>query len=441
MRKTWKMASICLVATSLVLGACGKSNDTVTSSPISSSSPEASGSASTKSDVTITLASSQTQIKDVDRELADKFKKESGITVDIQAYPDDQFNDIIKTKLATQEAPDIMLLQAGIIMRNYQPEKYLMDLSKESWVPKMKDWAINGSTIDSKLYAFNLHSVDGWGMLYNPDLFAKYSLTVPKTYADFVKLCDTLLKNGITPIYENGKDGWHSPIWITEVTPKALQREPKLFEKLNSGELKYSDVPEFKTALDQVVDLNNKGFFGKNVLSNDWDHGFDGLASGKYAMQLVYTAYQQELMTKFPDSHADKWKMFPIPLADNTGFGVSAGGIVNAVSKNTKHINEIRKYWDFLMKEENLKTYYNGHGNLGETSLKGIEVKPITEGMKSMQQESGGNMPMSFEVATTFFDGSIWGKQMQDLLLKSTDAVKMLKTIDDNRQKSMKVVK
>ncbi|MFC5404933.1 ABC transporter substrate-binding protein [Cohnella soli] len=447
MKKLGYTAAICLTTFALVASACGKgnNNDNTSSpaaSPSGSSAPTASASAPpAKSDVTISYAAMQTQIKDIDKELAAKFEKETGIKVDIQAYPDDQYRDILKTKLATQEAPDIMLMDAGIIMRNYQPDKYLMDLSGESWVGKMKDWAINGSTVDGKLYGFNLFSVDGWGMLYNPEMFAKYNLQVPKTYADFVKVCQTLLDNGVTPIYENGKDGWHTPIWVTEVTPKALKTNPKLFDQLNSGEIKYSDVPEFKTALEQLSDLNKKGFFGKNVLSNDWDHGYEALATGKYAMNLVYTSYQQEVVKKFPDSKADTWKMFPIPLADNTGFGVSAGGEVQVVSKTTKHMDEIRKYWEFLMRDDNVKAYYNGHDNLGETSIKGLEVKPQTEGMKSMQQESGGDMPMSFEVATTFFDGATWGKASQDLLLNSTTPEKMLKQLDDNRAKSMALAK
>lgn len=447
MKKFGYAAAVCAAALTMIVSGCGNNsnNGAASSQPAagtSASSPSASASAKpspVKSDVTITYAAMQTQIKDVDKELAAKFEQETGIKVDIQAYPDDQYRDILKTKLATQEAPDIMLMDAGIIMNNYQPDKYLMDLSGESWVGKMKDWAVNGATVDGKVYGFNLFSVDGWGLLYNPELFAKYGLQVPKTYADFAKVSQTLLDNGITPMYENGKDGWHSPIWVTEVTPKALETNPKLFDQLNSGELKYADVPEFKTALKQVADMNKKGFFGKNVLSNDWDHGYEAIATGKYGMILVYTSYQQEVAKKFPDSKADTWKMFPIPLADNTGFGVSAGGEVQVVSKTTKHMDEIRKYWEFLMRDDNVHSYYNGHDNLGETSLKGVEVKPQTEGMKSIQQEAGGNMPMSFEVATTFFDGSIWGKGMQDLLLGSTTPDKLLKQLDDNRAKSMAV--
>ncbi|NOU70665.1 extracellular solute-binding protein, partial [Paenibacillus sp. LMG 31458] len=332
-----KLISVFALATTLTVIATGCGTKTEGSPTPAASEKAPASTTAAKKDVTLTVGASQNWIKDIDRKLAEAFTKETGIKIDFQVNPDDQYMNIVKTKLSTHEAPDVIYMSSGIGMDNFQPDKNFLDLSNEPWAANLKGWAKSGASINGKLYGFNTWSVDGWGVLYNTDLFAKYSLTPPKTYAEFAALCDKLLANGITPIYENGKDEWHLPLWLSGVSTVA-GTGADLTAKLNKNEAKFADQAVLETAMTQLNEMNKKGYFGKNVLSNDWDHGYEAIGTGKYAMNLVYTTYQQEVITKFPNSGADKWKMFPIPLGDNQGFATSSGGIVRVVNKESKNI-------------------------------------------------------------------------------------------------------
>jgi raffinose/stachyose/melibiose transport system substrate-binding protein len=50
-------------------------------------------------------------------------------------------------------------------------------------------------------------------MWYKKDLLAKYHMSVPTTFQEFLDDCATLKKAGITPIFVSGKDGMQGGVW------------------------------------------------------------------------------------------------------------------------------------------------------------------------------------------------------------------------------------
>lgn len=57
---------------------------------------------------------------------------------------------------------------------------------------------------DGSYYAFPVRRVV-MGIFYNKPIFEKYNLEVPTTHDEFIKVCETLQKNGIVPIANPGK--------------------------------------------------------------------------------------------------------------------------------------------------------------------------------------------------------------------------------------------
>ncbi|MBJ8193720.1 extracellular solute-binding protein, partial [Bacillus cereus] len=83
--------------------------------------------------------------------LNEAFTQETGIKVDMQVIPDDQYANVLKTKLASGEAPDIFMVSAGVGAQKFLPDKYFADLSNEKWVSRYVPYAKAGSTIDGKV--------------------------------------------------------------------------------------------------------------------------------------------------------------------------------------------------------------------------------------------------------------------------------------------------
>ena len=81
---------------------------------------------------TITVMASQDWVEDSEQELGKKFEEETGIHVDYQIVPADQYQDLLLTRLNSGEGPDIWGAQSGFALKTtYNVEKNAVDLSGE----------------------------------------------------------------------------------------------------------------------------------------------------------------------------------------------------------------------------------------------------------------------------------------------------------------------
>lgn len=381
---------------------------------------------------TIVVAASQNWIKDIDRELAEEFTTETGIAIDFQLSPDDQYQTIIKSKLNTGEGPDIFMSYSGGKLRDFNPETNMVDLSGEPWVGNLKEWAKSGSSYNGVLYAQNLCSIDGTnGVLYQPAMFEKYGLAVPTNYEEFKVVCQTLLDNGIVPINEFVKDLWHTHYWMEGVAPKAMENEPDLIAKLNNNEIGFADVPEFVTAVAQVKEMADLGFFGENHMSNTYDKSYASIANGESAMIIIHSSYPGELQQNIEGTNPDDFSMFSDPLADNTGITLTAGGTVRCISAKSENIEAAKQYLDFLARPEVAQKLYDVRTDYMEASIEGVTATPTLANAAISAVEVRVLGP---EATVYFYDGGKISELMQEMFVGALTPEEVLQEFDTHRR-------
>ena len=88
----------------------------------------------------ISVMASQDWVRDPELALAKKFEKETGIKVDYQIIPADQYSNVLSTKLNSGDAADIFMNQSGKfdIVSQLQIEKNGVDLTDQDWVSRME---------------------------------------------------------------------------------------------------------------------------------------------------------------------------------------------------------------------------------------------------------------------------------------------------------------
>lgn len=420
-----KMMAVTVAATMLATTGCGSAG----------SGDDTKKDGGKKGGETVTVAASTGWIKDVDKELAKKFEEESGYVIEWQLSPDDQFENVLNSKLAVGEGADIFYVRSGITLKKYQPDKYMMDLSDQEWVKRYTDWAKEGTSYNGKTVQFQTWSVDGWGLMYNKAMFEEAGITeVPKDYASLKEACDKILAIGKTPIYEPGAAQWHLATWFSELTTQIEADNSGYYDALNENKKFLAEEDGLSTALSQMAEMEKAGYFGKDVMANTWEDMVAKMASGDYAMGVVYTTFPTEVEAVNPDMPGDSWGMFPIPLNDNQTFGVSAGGIGRCVNKDTKVEAGVKAYLDFLSRPENLITYYEKRLDLGPCSFTDTpgNVPVVYEDVMNNATASGLNA----EDGMLYYDATQIGNLMQSMFLGQTDANGVLKGIDDYRQPS-----
>lgn len=124
------------LAMMLLLVACGGG----ASNPPDASKPDGSASVSTPDPVTITIGMAATHVEISNIKYhAEKWHELTGNTLDVQAVDDNQFSQLVLTKMTNGGMWDIILGATGTEGSIYNHEKYFADLSGEAWVSRLND--------------------------------------------------------------------------------------------------------------------------------------------------------------------------------------------------------------------------------------------------------------------------------------------------------------
>jgi len=134
-----------------------------------------------------------------------------GITVNLTTAGADQYQQQIRTQLASGTAPDVMTVWPG----NGNPGAtyvlakpgYLLDLSDQPWAAQLPDSFKTVAQYQGKTYNA-VFGLNGIGAVYNDDAMKKAGLTAPGTWTDLLAFCKAAAAKG-TPAYALGiQDNW-----------------------------------------------------------------------------------------------------------------------------------------------------------------------------------------------------------------------------------------
>lgn len=308
-------------------------------------------------DITISFMASQDWIQDAELELGKKFTEQTGIKVDYQIVPADQYMSVLMTKLNTGECTDIFGGQSGKfdIQTQFNIKKNALDLSNESWAKNVDALAAAELSVDGALYGQPLQDVSAvWAVAYNKKIFTELGLSIPTNYAEFKKVCDAILAAGKIPIYECVSDGWHHVLWFPEASVQAEVLAPDLADKLNNNETTLAQNDTMKLILTQIKEMADLGYWGDNYMSNTYVDSAKNIASGEYVMTVANQGFGAEVNKADPNFNADDIGYFVIPLADNQTLNVNPSGPSRYVYSGSKNADAAKKYLEFMASDESL---------------------------------------------------------------------------------------
>jgi raffinose/stachyose/melibiose transport system substrate-binding protein len=143
-----------------------------------------------------------------------KFEKANpGYTVRIVDYSMDDVQKAFTAANLAKKGPDMVALWAGSATQVFS--KYLVDFKGHLTEDQLKTYDISSllhANNNSKepLIGLSTGQASTFVMYYNKDIFKKFNLTVPKTFAQLEKVSATLKKNNVTPMLVGDKDGYDS---------------------------------------------------------------------------------------------------------------------------------------------------------------------------------------------------------------------------------------
>ncbi len=309
---------------------------------------------------TITVMASQDWVEDAEQELGKKFEEETGIHVDYQIVPADQYQDLLLTRLNSGEGPDIWGAQSGFALSTtYNVTENAVDLSNEDWADAYSVFSAEQTGVDGKNYGLTYYdTTTDYYMVYNKKLFEAAGAEVPTTWAEMLDACDKLQKSGVTPIYEPMADGWHLLMLWTENAQVHDKKNPGIIDKLNKNEATFAGDEDMKLAVDQLKELYDKGYFGDNCLSDEFADAEGYMASGEFAICMLKPGSINTIVASEQNTEGyteDDFGLFLLPICDNQYLNIHPTGPSRFIYSGSKNIDAAKQYLSFLLQKENVQ--------------------------------------------------------------------------------------
>ncbi len=296
------------------------------------------------------------------------------VTIDMQVIPDEQFTQLIKTRFATGDYPDVYLDNFGQIAQLYSIPDTLVDLSKEPWVKRLM--STNGVTDAGKIYGLPMVGVPSIeGVVYNKAVFAKAGVSIPTTWDEFLAACDTIKKAGVTPVAITAKDNWTVGMWIVEMVPLAVKDKAGIWTDLNTGKVKFDAVPEFTDVFTKMKQVVDKGYANKDMFSATYDMGNDLVGQGKVAMVVQGDWSANDIVKKYPTAQIG---MFPLPIVNDPVY-TSGFTAAFTIPLKAKHVAAAKDLLAYFATPEQVKTVATDWGYVPATTDVTVPLAPWTQ--------------------------------------------------------------
>lgn len=305
-------------------------------------------------------------------------KANPGVKVEFTTSAADQYQQQIRTQLASGTAPDVMSVWPG----NGNPGAtyvlakpgYLMDLSDQPWASQYPDALKTVTQYEGKTYNA-VYGLNAIGAVYNVEALQKSGLEAPATWSDVVPFCKAAAGKG-TPAYALGiQDNWVTQLVLYSLVASTLYPEdPEFDTKMAAGQATFTGSA-WEAALDKYLQMDEAGCFQKDALGTSYEASQTLAASGKTLGVVQGNWIVALLKEKNPDASftfkplpaLDDAERLLIPAAAGAGYGVNA---------KTKNKELALKFVSFVMSPAGMKLFVEAQGGIPALPDSGAEIDP-----------------------------------------------------------------
>ncbi|MDG0056334.1 extracellular solute-binding protein [Paenibacillus sp. P2(2022)] len=283
----------------------------------------------------------------------EKKDKNIDVTVQLEMPPADNAAQILKTRLASNDAPDVFALHAVNEIPPFYKAGYLEDLSGQPFVSKLMD-SVKPSvtTQDGKVLAVPLETIS-WGYLYNKKIFKDLDLKPPGTLTEMKAVVEKLKANHVKPFLLSYKESWIPQLFVPLTAGAMMNTQNKDFiERMNQDKGSFS---EMKSMFD-IIDLVNSNGTDK-ALEIGGDDGSAAFASGKAAMWIQGPWFAETILKSDPKMD---FGVAPLPINDDpnaTLINLSTSTSL-AVSSTSKNKEVALDFVNYVLDDKDSSAFY-----------------------------------------------------------------------------------
>jgi multiple sugar transport system substrate-binding protein len=273
-----------------------------------------SGKSSSKGAVSLQSNLSAPQAKAAMQDLVAAYAKKGSDRASLNTVAAETFRTQLPTYLTAANPPDVYTWYPGSVADAYAKKNLLLDLD-EAWTssPDLKRYskALNSlCTASSGKKVFVPNTYYWWGMFYRKSNFAKWGVSEPKSWDEFLDLCDKLKSKGIAPIGlgAGGGTAWVASAWFDYLDIRINGAE--YHRQLLAGKHRFDD-PEVRKVFDRWQEV--LPYFDPNGAAVAFQDATTSLLNGRSGTMLIGTFFADAA----PKNALDDIDFFRFPVIDS----------------------------------------------------------------------------------------------------------------------------
>ena len=358
------------------------------------------------------------------RNIIDKFNEQNpDIKIEMNTVPDAP--TVLTSRVASGDIPVIFTdFPTQLQFHQKVANGYVQDLSEQDFLENVEQSALDMTKQeDGKYYALPF-SRNYMGVWYNMEIFEENNLEVPKTWEEFVSVCNALEEKGVTPLGLHGKDPGRVGHTFQCCTVAFAPEGVETIEKAVAGEGKIEGDEGFKKAAEKMLTLLD--YSNEDALALSDMQCYENFANGQYAMCITGSYARGTIMIANPDL---KLGVFPLPNdtreTTNTLSGIDAAVCISAKASEEEKAGAYR-FLEFLAQPENAQLFCDAEG--APSCITGVVhkdegVQPMLELISDGQVHDWMASTIDNNVVTDLYNVTqgFWSVKNVDEYLKQMD--------------------
>jgi len=321
------------------------------------------------------------------------------ITVEVESRAaGGEGDNIVKTRLATGEMTDVFMYNTGSLFHALNPQQHMLDLTDEPYQSDIMDTFKSVVSENGRVYGAPFQTAMGGGVLYNKKIYAELGLSVPKTWAEFMKNNAVIKeKTKVAPVIQTFKETWTSQLFFLGDFYNVLQAVPNFPDDFTANKAKFATTPAAIKGFEHQAEVFKAGFLNEDFGSASYDDGLRMVSKGEGVHYPMLTFAIGNLFENYKDTLNDVG-FFALPGDDaaNNGLTVWIAQGIYAYAE-TEHPDEAKKFVAFVASKEGCDVQTEAVGALGPYMTKSCtlpdDVPAATKDLVAYFAEGGKNAP------------------------------------------------
>jgi raffinose/stachyose/melibiose transport system substrate-binding protein len=284
-----------------------------------------------------------------------------GIKVQMNVVPDDQGLNMVRTKIVTGNADDIIVHPWGAFEL---PVDLLAPLDGP-WTAKIADatrpfcLSYKDST---KIIKAPFGGQSNFGFIYNKEILKKAGVKLPmRNFKELSAACEAVKKLGVTPILLSNKENWTAQVLFLSSQTGIFMNDLGLVQKIAENKIKPADIPALVKHWENGKALLTKGYINSDYMSTTHPMAMQEMAEGKAAFYCSLDSFYGDLAKDYPEQ-VKNLGMTNTPLWDDEKYAMvmtNPSGLFFSVPANGKNVALAKQFIDTFLSQEVMTLYYS----------------------------------------------------------------------------------